>query len=51
MKHSANCHHFVDTLGLKTLFAILMKKEKIKNKKGFNQAKDEGIFFPLLFFQ
>eukprot|EP01117_Protostelium_nocturnum_P015016 TRINITY_DN5780_c0_g1_i1.p1 TRINITY_DN5780_c0_g1~~TRINITY_DN5780_c0_g1_i1.p1 ORF type:complete len:530 (+),score=240.99 TRINITY_DN5780_c0_g1_i1:181-1590(+) len=39
--NESNCFHFVEVLGLKTLFASFMKKSEKKAKKGFDEAKDE----------
>jgi len=35
------CKQFVDSLGLKTLFSAFMKKGSKKNKKGFDEKKDD----------
>jgi hypothetical protein len=41
LKNSSACKYLIDRLGLKTIFAALMKVNK-KHKKGFDEDKDEG---------
>ena len=40
MYNPDNCARFVESLGLKTLFAVLMKGTK--KKKGYDEKKDDG---------